>query len=191
MPPSPSPTPVLVELANTADGVPWWGVPVIAGAFLIVGAALGFWFNWILEGRRARREDLRKWDDRILELTVDVAAKVDAFARVASTKGREADGRARLLRDGLIQEEEESAKALREVASFADVGMAMLQIGTACTALELIAPSDVGRLASDLRQVELSAHPEAGLSAMAPIIEAVESKRQMLVESVRKHFGIR
>ena len=36
---------------------PWWGVPVVAGTFLIVGAVVGFLFNWLTDSRRAKRED--------------------------------------------------------------------------------------------------------------------------------------
>ncbi len=41
---------------------PWWGVPVVAGSFLIIGALLGFLFNWVLEGRKASRAEAIRWD---------------------------------------------------------------------------------------------------------------------------------
>lgn len=53
-----------MELAATA---PWWGVPVVAGSFLIVGALLGFWFNRLQDERKAKRDRAYQWDQKLLE----------------------------------------------------------------------------------------------------------------------------
>lgn len=49
MPPSPSTSPLLFEEVNAGGESPRWGVPLIAGAFLNVGAALGFSFSFGIE----------------------------------------------------------------------------------------------------------------------------------------------
>jgi hypothetical protein len=69
MSPSPSPSPLLIQVveSGSATEAPWWGVPVVAGAFLIAGALLGFLFNRLQDDRRMKREDRLRWDDRILE----------------------------------------------------------------------------------------------------------------------------
>jgi hypothetical protein len=78
--PLPSPTPIQVL---TDTGPPWWGVPVLAGGFLVLGAILGFVFNSINDSRRARREDQNRWRDEVyrlgseaLELCIDLRDEV-------------------------------------------------------------------------------------------------------------------
>jgi hypothetical protein len=67
MPPSPVPSPIYVQMIGTGEGAPWWGVPVIAGAFLIIGGALGFYFNWVIENRKAKAALRNRFIDQILE----------------------------------------------------------------------------------------------------------------------------
>lgn len=56
--PTPTPTPLtdLTHLLDRVDAAPWWGVPVIAGGFLVIGAFLGFFLNTLQDDRRAARE---------------------------------------------------------------------------------------------------------------------------------------
>jgi len=54
-----------MDPAPIADPPPWWGVPAIAGGFLILGAILGFLFNSINERRKEKREDSKKWNDEL------------------------------------------------------------------------------------------------------------------------------
>ena len=54
---------------------PWWGVPVIAGGFLIIGAVLGFLSNFLMEGIRHRREDVRYFRSKLIDA---IAEFVDA-----------------------------------------------------------------------------------------------------------------
>jgi hypothetical protein len=49
-----------------ADAAPWWGVPLIAGAFLIVGALMGFVNSLRSDRARFKREDARRWDAELL-----------------------------------------------------------------------------------------------------------------------------
>lgn len=46
-------------------GAPWWGVPIIAGFFLLVGAVIAYFSLKASDDRKALREDQRKWDDVI------------------------------------------------------------------------------------------------------------------------------
>lgn len=48
------------------------GVPVIAGAFLVLGAFLAFVFNLIHDNRRATREKGQRWDKNVLDHTSTV-----------------------------------------------------------------------------------------------------------------------
>src|ERR1700709_985021 len=52
-----------------ADPPPWWGIPVIAGSFLIGGALLGALFSYLatrsVERTRFAREDRVRWHERL------------------------------------------------------------------------------------------------------------------------------
>jgi hypothetical protein len=56
----------LVAAAAT-DPAPWWGVPVVAGAFLILGGLLTFVANWRIKGRELRQAEISRWDKDILD----------------------------------------------------------------------------------------------------------------------------
>ncbi|MDN4647246.1 hypothetical protein [Curtobacterium sp. PsM8] len=58
---------------------PWWGVPVVAGCFLIVGAVLGFFFNRLQDKHRADREKLQRWDQNVLDHTSRVVLLAERF----------------------------------------------------------------------------------------------------------------
>ncbi|MCS5524656.1 hypothetical protein NY551_18135 [Curtobacterium flaccumfaciens pv. oortii] len=79
--PTPSPARILVELTGQASsGPPWWGVPVIAGIFLLAGACLGFVFNRSIERTRSAREDRTRWHDTVRELAGEIVALGDDLA---------------------------------------------------------------------------------------------------------------
>ncbi|MBT1541471.1 hypothetical protein KK103_06830 [Curtobacterium flaccumfaciens pv. flaccumfaciens] len=79
--PTPSPAPILVEVTGqAASGPPWWGVPVIAGIFLLAGACLGFVFNRSIERTRSAREDRTRWHDTVRELAGEIVALGDDLA---------------------------------------------------------------------------------------------------------------
>lgn len=58
---------------------PWWGTPVISGAFLLSGALIGLGSNWLLERYRAKRESPRRWDDNIREYAAEFLGYIDAY----------------------------------------------------------------------------------------------------------------
>ncbi|CAN7151616.1 hypothetical protein LJR044_002483 [Microbacterium foliorum] len=65
-------TPAPLAIVAEAAAAPWWGVPVVAGSFLLIGAALGFLFNWLLENRKQSRAEAIRWDSDIREYAADL-----------------------------------------------------------------------------------------------------------------------
>jgi hypothetical protein len=51
----PTPPPVIINMPET--GAPWWGVPLLAGLFVIIGAAVTFFSTMTSDRRKAKRED--------------------------------------------------------------------------------------------------------------------------------------
>lgn len=94
MPPTPSPTPILIQVVGSGESAPWWGVSLIAGGFLVLGAVLAFVFNVVQDARRTRREDHQRWDARLLEHSpkiVELARKYVEAIRVVYTEANRQD----------------------------------------------------------------------------------------------------
>lgn len=66
---TPTPSPSLDALV-AASAQPWWGIPVIAGCFLLLGGALGAVISFLStrasDRRKAAREDEQRWDSELL-----------------------------------------------------------------------------------------------------------------------------
>lgn len=58
---TPSPVPIVINMPESSS--PWWGVPVLAGIFLLVGAVIAYLSLKASDNRKAAREDQRRWDD--------------------------------------------------------------------------------------------------------------------------------
>ncbi len=75
-----------LELVDEIFGssAPWWGTPLIAGIFLILGAVLAFVFNSIQDSRKARREKQQRWDQNVLAHASEVITLLKKFRSAAS-----------------------------------------------------------------------------------------------------------
>jgi len=60
-----------------ASVAPWWGVPVIAGAFLLTGALIAFISTSISDRRKLAREDRRQWDREIRDSYIEISNQVN------------------------------------------------------------------------------------------------------------------
>lgn len=64
-------------LHSAADVAPWWGVPLIAGAFLLTGALIAFISTTVSDRRKLAREDRRQWDREIRDSYIEISDQVD------------------------------------------------------------------------------------------------------------------
>lgn len=67
-------------LQSPADAAPWWGVPLIAGAFLLTGALIAFISTSVSDRRKLAREDRRQWDREIRDSYVEISEQVGLIA---------------------------------------------------------------------------------------------------------------
>jgi hypothetical protein len=109
----------------TSEEGPWWGEAAIAGAFVIVGAALSLVATWLVERSKGKRELARRFDTEIREAGATFLSKADSLLEAANNaeilenrpkdaKGyyeRLAEARALVLAAG-----EETAKALQPLS---------------------------------------------------------------------------
>lgn len=95
MPSAPDPTSTAVAVLTNASVAPWWGVPVIAGSFLLIGAVLGYFFNRAQDNRKAKREHAERWYDHVRALSARAVSTtreyVDATYRIGDQEGRDPD----------------------------------------------------------------------------------------------------
>lgn len=78
-----SPVPSALAPAAPVPGpAPWWGLPVVAGGFLLAGALLAFLAIALSDRRKLNREDRRRWDREIRDTYLEITrhlARITAF----------------------------------------------------------------------------------------------------------------
>lgn len=73
------------KATDATSTAPWWGIPVIAGGFLVAVALLTFGANLILKRIELARADRSKWDDDILDLSLEIKRLTDEMVAVGTT----------------------------------------------------------------------------------------------------------
>lgn len=59
------------------DTAPWWGDPLVAGGFLVIGALIAFASNWYAKYRELQRADRARWDNDILEGCIKILDTIE------------------------------------------------------------------------------------------------------------------
>lgn len=77
--PTPTPSPTLLQVVSNSGAAPWWGVPVVAGIFLLVGGFATFLFTRANEDRKARRERTARRDEDVLEKGAQLLDSAEAI----------------------------------------------------------------------------------------------------------------
>ena len=87
MNPTPSPSPILVELINS-EPTTFWFTPILPGIFVLLGAVvaaiLAFIFNRLNEARKAKRERDIRWDDEIRKQCAESVVVVHSIYKLAT-----------------------------------------------------------------------------------------------------------
>jgi len=203
----------LVDVARDADIAPWWGVPVIAGAFLILGAVLGFWSNWLLEARKQSRTEALRWDADIRQYSAELLGAVretfnerrkrDAFtAGHAWSLRRELEKKPVAEVNMLLREGEDVEAYIKRDTHFRRYDAPFFKeseqrsaaswerIESLTASLSLVAPETVRASAEDLvaslnDALQTDDDDDVPRSARAALAKA----REGLVVAVREHLG--
>lgn len=135
--PSPSPTPLLIELIGSDTATFWWTplLPVIytlAGA--VIGAGATIVTNWLTDRRKAAREDEQRWDDELLKRALAVISTLEALYKTNS----EVQVLLNAVLTSMDANDVAAAKAAQEVNT-----SALNAFSLARTELMLIAPAPV------------------------------------------------
>lgn len=191
MTPSPSPIPEVVALLSESDhGAPWWGVPVVAGGFLLLGGVVGYFFNRLQDDRRVRREKAERWDQDLLNYASNAMSIARQFIQDClehdTVVGAQAGVAVKQMKAGERIDmpfiDEPSGRAMSN--SF-DALMLV------ATSLRLVAPLSVRTAVTNLQTAAthlLTANVHQ--RGIFDEVQRLQSTSTELEESVRKHFGI-
>lgn len=81
---TPSPSPILIELVGGSPGAPWWGVPAVAGAFLLIGGYLTYFYNRRHDTRKALRDKQALWDADLLDKGAELLAAGESMRDIGT-----------------------------------------------------------------------------------------------------------
>lgn len=83
MPPTPTPTPILVKIVS--EDADFWNQPLFVAILALLGVALGAGVTVFTNRQLARAEDRRQWDEKILDYFLQIRDASDAFTEVHNT----------------------------------------------------------------------------------------------------------
>lgn len=179
----------MLQAVSGGDAAPWWGVPVIAGGFLVLGAFLAFVFNLIQDNRRAAREKAQRWDQNVLDHTSTVITLTKRLLSASSDYQSAQQVEIDLMRDQQRRGENIDLPTIARPALriLSDTFEAFNQ---ACDQLALVGPTSV-RVAVDEHWEYASALMRADSSGTAstPRVNLALSS-DSLSATVRDYFGI-
>jgi len=155
---------------------PWWGVPVVAGSFLLGGAILGFLFNRANDKRRAKLEADIRWHELVRTLTAGILAHSPRLSDLARYN-YELDG------EGFDDSVPIKARANKAVA---DEKAAMYD---KANEIAIIAPASLSKAVFQyVSHVSLSISPDTKTAAKG--IAGQRESRTILMQEVRKYLGL-
>lgn len=181
---APSPVPSAVA----APAAPWWGVPVVAGCFLIVGAVLGFFFNRLQDKHRADREKLQRWDQNVLGHTSRVVLLAERF--ITEAHEHQHSERA-MVEAGIAQmyagQPVDPPSAPVTLARFMDTYEEMV---SELTSLRLIATSNIRDKAQGVKDEVWQLMMTTEMADLYACERTLRTSVASLEAAVRDHFGI-
>jgi len=150
---------------------PWWGVPVVAGLFLLIGAFLGFLFNRANENRKFARERNLERALQVVNTGTDLltaAAEVRRLAAEAVGKGED---------------------AMSHIA--ADNRQTLDTYLRASSRFTLVMPVDVAHLRANLDALSiLLSDPIFEMSGIRRLLHEQDIASRAVTNLIRKHQGL-
>lgn len=181
MNPSPTPTPILIELINNDSGSIDWISTILPFATLALGAVLTYYFTGRSEKRKTDREDEQRWDIELLARGGKVLATLEILYRAnAVYQGT--------VNDYLKDRQHSDNEAVMDTAA-ADARSALAGFATARTELTLIAPMDVVTAASVLGDKFQLVQAKAEIVPSTPVYPEPTSQTSF-IRSIRDATGV-
>ena len=211
MPPTPTPSPFVVEILDSGSSDLW--TTLLPFITLVVGALVAYLFNLLGEQGRARRDDGRRWDDDLRKYTGELIACMREVRKLHSQRHAFLSGnlagyeqafvlipedKVDLLLAGSTKEEwiAERIASVRHESEWVKERTAKAyaiwtRIEELQTNISLVAPPEVQTALDPL--VELSerflAVPKLDLEELVP--ESYEEGVETLVKAVKKHLRVK
>lgn len=189
MPPTPIPTPILVQVSDS--GSSFLDSPLLVGILTLAGVALGAWLNHVFnrrhEDRKAARETAQRWDSNLLDHTASVIALSKRLRSAAADYRTVEDamtavGLDQMNRGATITPPAGHMAAINELESAFD------DLARECNLLELLAPPLVREATRQVWDCAAAVMRSdgSGFEVSHALTEAVDA----LGEAVRAHLRI-
>ncbi|MGH8953694.1 MAG: hypothetical protein ACRDVF_01640 [Microbacterium sp.] len=180
---------LLAQTGGTTDAAPWWGVPVIAGVFLLLGAVVGYFFNRLQDDRRAKREKLERWDQNLLNYTSTVMTMTRQLIEDSADHESVLSTLSELAVHQMNVGEQVDPPPLSEASgqSFYESFDALM---SETSSLQLIAPEAVREAVGSLQQAAAGLYFATNPLARPENINLLHTSSAALEKAVRQHFDI-
>lgn len=167
------------------DSAPWWGVPLIAGGFLLLGGVLGFLLNRVQDRARTRREDALRWHDDVRR---HAAEMIDAALALSWSISR-------VRHLDQIAADPERADDHERAARLADeeadtVTMSVNRMRAAAAAFIIIAPDEMFQSAVDLGAAAYDVLNDADEPGATGVCDRYNSLMLAFIRAVRAYLGL-
>ncbi|KQP01917.1 hypothetical protein [Leifsonia sp. Leaf264] len=188
MPPTPTPTPILIQVVGSGPNLDWLGW-VLTGFFTLAGVTLGYLFNQRAEKRKAERERLERWDENLLNHTSNVITLTKQLRSAAADFHTAERAQTEVMLDQQKRGESIGYPTIAQPAlnAFMD---AFEALSHECDQLALVAPPSVRDTVE--RHWELAAavvRASTSEDTFTPQHDLAEHS-DLLAKSVRIYFGI-
>ncbi|GAA1250152.1 hypothetical protein JOF42_002357 [Microbacterium phyllosphaerae] len=180
----------LVHATGPSSSAPWWGAPVIAGSFLVLGAVLAFVFNLTQENRRTKRANVERWDQKILDHTSMVMTTTRQLIQDSFDHETALSVFSELAVDQMHRGESNDPPPIRERSgtNFYETFDALMGESSS---LQLIAPKGVRDAINDLQTAAGDLFFAENELVRSESVDRLHRVSAALEKSVRKHFGIK
>lgn len=167
---SPTPPPVIINMPDT--GAPWWGVPLLAGLFVIIGALVTFISTKASDKRRARRED---------------KVRIATESTESASKLLEEAGRI----EKAVAQQQTLSHAKFQGDYLNDIATLLEDLDTAWTKFELVADKELIQPGKDLFAATIAmALPDLSEESTSRFRGEYQRKHHALVNALRVMNGV-
>ncbi|TFC63718.1 hypothetical protein E3O62_02505 [Cryobacterium sp. TMT2-15-1] len=169
----------LLQAAVAVMPAPWWGVPIIAGSFLVIGAVLGYVSNSLQDTKKAKREQLRRWDQNVLDHTSRVILLTIQFIQDSGDHRRAVE-----IKPGEPLSSPISETTLSKLLATYE------SLSSELVSMRLVTTAEVRAQVNEVRDNSFLLLMATNVEQMHEDSTRLTKSLDALESTVRKHFGI-
>lgn len=188
MPPTPTPTPLLIQIVGSGPNLDWLGW-VLTGLFTLAGVTLGYLFNQRAEKSKVEHERLERWDENLLNHTSNVITLTKQLRSAASDFHTAERAQTELLLDQQKRGDPVDYPTMAQptLNAFMD---AFDALSHECDQLALVAPPSVRDVVENHWELAASVARASSSQDTFRAQHDLAEHADVLARTVRTYFGI-